>query len=228
MKNQELLNSLNSYYLKGDYQKVSDLLKNEGKSFPSSIWNYNQGVMYYKMGNLPMARWYWEKSRWSDFNFTGVENNLTIVKEQLGIINIETAANPILREYFDDVGLKSDLLVLSSSILLLVLLWVVKGKILRPIWRYGCFAVILIPAIYLTQLIFERSSLGVSNKAIIVKESTLREGPSQIFTETGKIPSGLKVTLGEQQEKWALISSPEEFYGWVDIEDLKMITTSKN
>jgi hypothetical protein len=225
---EELTRELNNGYLQGDYQKVGDLLKEHAAMFPPSIWNYNQGVLQYKQGNLPMARWYWEKAKWSDLQFAGVENNLLIAKEQLGLINIEAASQSTLSEYFESVGKKSDFALLGSALFILLLLIGIGIKVKRPLLRYSSFVLLMISAVCLTVILNERTSLTSSDQAVIVKEATLREGPSQVFTATGKIPAGLKVTLGLKQETWALIESPQEFYGWVNLSDLKMITTFKN
>ncbi|MDH4467741.1 MAG: hypothetical protein QE271_06750 [Bacteriovoracaceae bacterium] len=228
VNHKQLLDTLNSLYQQGDYPKAQQLLKENAASFPAGVWNYNQGVLSYKQGNVPLARLYWENAKRSDLSFTGVENNLFIAKEQLGLVNIESQHQPFWSDYLDDVGTKSDQSFLVFAILTLFFLILVGVKVKRPKWRYPLFVVLLVAGLWQLEKSYDNHYLPAANQAIILKETTLREGPSAIFNQSGKIPVGLKVSLGKIQDEWALIERPEEFYGWVGLNDLKVITTEKN
>src|SRR6187549_1569064 len=83
------MKSFEEIYLSKDWSKAMDwLLVNQQKN--GNAWtDYNLGVVAYKMDNLPLARYHWEKSQLEGFSYPGLQKNLNFVRQELGLENAE-------------------------------------------------------------------------------------------------------------------------------------------
>jgi hypothetical protein len=88
----------------------------------------------------------------------------------------------------------------------LFLIWLKKLS-----FKKGAFFLLLafIPVIFHYQYVAKK------NVAIVFEESQVREGPSQVFTQSHIIPRGTKVITEEIKSDWVYIVYPLSFVGWI-------------
>ena len=79
----ETLKSLNDKYRQKDYDAVVKLLLDNKSKFDDGIFHYNLGSTYLKKGNLPAARFHFEKSLSKGYFAPHLYKNLSTVKERL-------------------------------------------------------------------------------------------------------------------------------------------------
>jgi len=179
--------------------------------------NYNMGVVAYKMNNLPLARYHWEVSQQNGFTYPGLQKNLSLVRSELGLENVEKLGliektNATVFSYISSDVLSIFLLI--SGIGLFGYWW--KKKI-KPSWATLSVLAALFIALSGWPIIAALNS-GKSNQAIVMEEVSLHEGPSTLFDILGKVPVGLKIKWKQKNKDWGQIEQPVEFMGWVKLD----------
>ncbi len=204
-----LLKSLESTYLDKKYDETYNMfLKNKGL-FDSGIYHYNLGTLHLKQANYAVGRFHLEKSLKDGFINIRSVNNLKYSLEKLNLT--EEGNNSPLDGVVQKSLEVSSLSYLTVSLsLVLLILFLYKLKIIR---RFSILIFLLI--ISATPFIISKLYLESKTFAIVLKDTTLREGPSGVYPETKVLEAGRKIVVKELDNDYFLIHSPKEYTGWI-------------
>ncbi len=211
----DLGKSLEALYLKGDYQEAQKVLLANKDQFEPGVFHYNLGTTLMKMGNFAAGRYHLEKALKNGYVDTKVLHNLSVAKGHLGVSDIESSKKPLdmLLSISLDIPFSLYLSLTLFFALFVILLYKLK-KIVKSYVLVGALILSLLPVLY--SLFF----IGQYNYAVALSDTPLREGPSQIYGEISKVKAGSKFIVGEMQDGWYYIQSPNFLAGWVKKDDI--------
>ena len=112
-----------------------------------------------------------------------------------------------------EMPLQMDLLVACVLVFLVLL-----AKKLKLYSSKTALAVLLILA--LLPLGFKGIALYGLKEAVVLKETKIYDGPSQIFSDIRTLPAGVKVLLSTENEGWLFIEYPRHLNGWLKAEEV--------
>lgn len=186
------------------------ILKANKEEFSKELFHYNYGTVLYKLENYPAARYHFEIAKKNGLNNTELNNNLAVVKQELYTEQLDS--------------FKSQFLYKATSFntqqyLSLTLLFLILGLVFYKSYK-KVFIVPLFLILSLLPIGFKLGYVDKLNPAICLEESTIYEGPSEIFSSYGQLPAGMKVIIDKRDRGWSLIKSPENMTGWVRSKDL--------
>lgn len=215
----DILKTLESKYLKQDFEGLlGDLLQNKDK-FDPGIFHYNLGTIYSKTGNLGAARYHLEKSLSKGFSNQSSLKNLSTVKSQLKTIGAIPEESIKDSFYNFSVGYPSDFFLMISLFLILIFSFVGKKVFEAQKFLKVCLLLLaLIP--YSLKIYFNNSNYKA---AILMKNSIVREGPSGIYDQSYEVSAGVKVVVSKISDGWCFIKSPGILTGWVPRKDLGLL-----
>lgn len=208
-------NKFEALYLEKNYKDAAQYLIDNKEAFSSGIYNYNLGTVYLKLEDFAQARFYLEKALKEGNLDSATLNNLNYTKVKLDVDDLTTSTlipDKVVNFFssIPQVGYISISLMFILIGLLIIRLYEVQKK----------RALILILAISLAPLIFGKLYVDDMTKAIALKNISLYEGPSKIFSEKGEVKAGSKVILGESKEGWIFVEFPVSLAGWIEKKDL--------
>ncbi len=211
----EILKSLESLYLKRNYEEASTLLIKNRSEFEPGFFHYNLGTIYTKWGNLAAGRYHLEKSIKSGYVNSASLNNVQYIKEKLAVDDL--ASSKELHDQWMNTTLDLPMgLYISFALLMFVIVAGMKkfGKQLQvPV-----MALLLVVGV--APLLYKVTYLNKVNYAILLEEGVLREGPSRIFDQKAALNAGTKVIITKYDNGWYFISNPVHLSGWVERKNL--------
>lgn len=211
----EILKSLESLYLKRNYEEASTLLIKNRSDFNPGLFHYNLGTVYTKWGNLAAGRYHLEKSIKSGFVNSASINNVQYVKEKLAVDDLGESKDAYDQWMDSALGLPLGLFI--SFALLMCLLVAGMKKFGKEVSRYALAGLLIIG---LAPLTYKLTYLNKVNYAILLEEGVLREGPSRIFDQKAALNAGTKVIITKYDNGWYFISNPVHLSGWVERKNL--------
>jgi hypothetical protein len=202
-------------YVKKDFKGAAQYLLDNKQQFDSSIFHYNLGTVYSKMGEQASARFHLEKAIQEGYINNSSLNNLTFVKSQLQVDDLSTsssfpdqimntASNIPAAGYFS----------LSLIFILIFMLLVRFGKIQRK-WVMAVVFLLAVSPVAISNFYVKNI-----NYAVALKDTPLYEGPSKIFSEKGVVRAGSKIVLGQFKEGWFYVEFPISLSGWISKDQL--------
>lgn len=203
-----------------EWIKASQWLENNRLSIENSVYFYNQGVVSYKLNELPLARFYFEKAISEGMEETAVYKNLNSVKQDLGVESIETPS-------FFDIAQGNIYSLMSQDTQILIwivitLIFIFMGifkKIKTNFYYFGSIVFFVSTSIIYFFVGPNSKTLSPNEEAIIIKQTSLYEGPSAVFEQLGSLPPGLKVKIEQSKNEWAKIIKPQSVRGWIKIDN---------
>ncbi len=203
--------ALLDFYKNEQFQEALDWLQEA--TLPAPALHYNQGVFHYKLNNLGQARFHFEKAQKLDFSPHLVEENLSLVKKQLGYTHMEQPVGPWQSTQFFFWNQSSEVFLLISLLLLLSLLVLLR----KTFWNFSkvlllslCFVPLLVKLVFFSSV----------QKAVVLDERELYSGPAQFFETLGVVPEGVMLHLGQRQKDWVFVLHPKAYRGWLQSEGI--------
>ncbi len=213
----EVLKSLESLYTQGKVEEAINLLKENELNFDRPLFHYNLGTMLVKNKQLPQARFHLEVAKVLGYKPTMVDNNIDFVKENLGLLRLEEPRNLKENYHVTIEGVPREYFV--TFFLVSILLGLYFYKRVKRVWVLILF--IVISASLPFAKVYQNQLMKVG---IVSTDTPLREGPSDVFEQTGELPAGLKVFISEiRDDSWYFVESPKMFRGWVELKYLNLI-----
>lgn len=209
--------SLESLYLKKDFQGAKDYLLKHRDNFNNGQFHYNLGSLDIKLGDYPTARFHLEKALQSGYLHPKVYKNLDAATELLQVSASENDAGYLDRAFFKAKSVPGEAVLCFGLLVLFMLTIAWSRKWLRNKLAMAILTVFALLPIAL-YLYLQQLTMG-----IVLKDGTLREGPSKIYSETLKVPAGHKVILGDKNGNWYFIRSPLKYAGWIELERLGLL-----
>lgn len=211
----QLLKSLESNYVKGEYDKALDLLLENRNLFDSGLYHFNLGTLYIKKKDYPIGRFHLEKSLKDGFYTKELKKNLSTVKtilERGGAVDPMSGEGGFIRTMKELP--ESYYFLATGFVLLLWSLLLVKKIPLRKTLMTLLFIISFLP------FGFKKLYLSQFNFGIVLKDSEVREGASRIYEVSNTIAGGSKVMIKNPESEWIYIQYPIYYAGWIKKEDL--------
>lgn len=202
--------SLEILYTAKNFKGAAEYLLKNKQHFDSGIYYFNLGTVYAKMGDFAHARFLFEKSLKEGFINSSSFNNLNFVRGKLDVDDLSSSTS--VPDQIVNISLlipSSAYLSFSLLLLIAVFLLIKIKKITHKFKITVCLIFSFLPALV------SNVYLDKVNQAIILKDVSVYEGPSKIFSEKGKLKAGSKVVLGEFKEGWFFIEFPISQVGWI-------------
>jgi hypothetical protein len=207
-----LTQKLTDLYSQKNYSGFIDELLRSKDQLPESLFHYNLGTAYAKLEKFPIAKFHFEKSIKLGSIEPKILNNLSYVRQKINVFDLDNSSSFIDRFYGILLMIPWEAVFIFFTILVLLLF---LKKQLRNKKNVTVLAVI---PFLITGIFYAYSSN--KNYAIAFEDIEVREGPSEIFEVSNRVPQGAKLLLSEYQNGWFLISRPREYLGWVKKADL--------
>ncbi len=211
----ELLQSVQSLYLEGDYQGAIDALTKNRELLDLGLFHFNLGTLYLKNEQWGPGRYHLEKALKVGLVSEAQYHNLSVAKAKPGLVGLDSSQS--WSEYALNTALAfpRDAYISSSLLLLTIGLYFVRRS-LAVSWIKiisGLIFAALPSAFYLF-------FLAELKEAVVLKDSPIREGPSQIYAEGTSLQAGSKIIVGKQSGNWYFIRYPRNHGGWIGRQDL--------
>lgn len=198
-------------YLSGQLDEAIEKTLDHKNQMDLGHFHYNLGSLYLKKGDLGAARINLEKAIKEGFSLPMAYSNLRYIKNQNTIIDSSrsTSLEGRTADFLSSVPPQSFFLI--SLLVLSALLFYIKfsKKISRAV-------VILSLVLSITPLVLYWGWVSGLQEVIVIKDSTVYQGPSKIYEEIGSLSSGSKVLLSKKNNNWYFIEYPESHSGWVE------------
>lgn len=218
----DVISNLESFYQSGKYEEGIKFLSNHRSEFDPGIYHYNLGTFHAKNGELALGRFHFEAAKDLGFKNSMLQHNLEVIKYDLKINGIEEPSN-----------FENWILNFSDNVSHDVLLSFFLFFLFLSIFIFNKFKSLAFPILF---LLISLVPLGVKEilkkkftKAVVVNESSLYDGPSEIYEEIGDLPKGLKLYMSlRRDESWYFIEYPEPYRGWVNYSKLNLLKEKKD
>lgn len=211
----DLSKSLEAHYLKGEYAEAQKLLLANKDQFDPGIFHYNLGTTLMKQGNFAAGRYHLEKALKNGYVDSKVIHNLSVAKSQLAVNDISNSNNPLDLALSFSLDIPFSLYLSGTLILSLLAMLLIR---LKKVTRL--YGIIILAVVVMFPILYAGLFVNRFNFAMALTDSSLREGPSQIYGELSKIKAGSKFIIGEMQGDWYYIKSPASMAGWIKKDDI--------
>jgi tetratricopeptide (TPR) repeat protein len=227
-----LIEQANKYYDESEYSlavETYETIINNG--FESDKLYYNLGNAYFKLNNLPMAIFYYEKAKKLNPYDADILFNLEIANGRI-IDKIEPVPQFFLFKWWD-------LLVKSRTMeqwarvsifsFIIFLVMALVFLLARLVWlrKTGFWVGVLSLALFILSFILanqQYNSFNHRSEAIIFNPTvTVKSSPRDNSTDIFVIHEGLKVQLTNQVGDWYEIKIADGSKGWIKENDVKLI-----
>lgn len=188
------------------FEAAKNLL-NSSKSIELPVKYYNLGYLSLQKEDFPMARYQFELAQKSGLYNVELDKALEETKVKLGIDQVESSLPTSEILLMKAIKVQSDV-YMSVGILLIIIFSIAlfkSNKILAAISG-------LVGSCLLAFTLF--SSMTFDEK-IIFEEAIVYQGPSRIFEQIQKIPSGLYVVTKKKTGDWVKVIYPQDYAGWI-------------
>ena len=229
---QDLLQSANEAYAKGDFAKATELyeaaLKENGES--ATVY-YNLGNSYYKANRIAPSILNYERALLLDPGNSDIRFNLEIAKLKT-VDKIEPVGEFFLTSWFRSVqnllsidawskfGIISFILLIGS----LFLFFFSRKIIIKRLSFYAgiCFLILTISGNIFAYN--QKKRLTERNSAIIfVPTTTIKSSPDESGTDLFILHEGTKVRLKSKIGHWNEIETADGNVGWIKNEEVEGI-----
>lgn len=214
----------NRLYLDNNFAGARDeYLKIENSGLASKQLYYNLGNTYYKLGQIPSAILYYERSLLLDPRDEDTRFNLNLANQM-----VVDKINPV-REFFikswikaaastmkaDTWGILSILFAIITSFAI-VFLYATRGSRLRTTSLASGIVSLIMLIISLSFGAVENHRVYKANEAIVFAPTiTAKSSPDSSGTDLFVVHEGLKVKILEKMGEWVRIRIPDGNVAWM-------------
>lgn len=210
----ELLKSLESLYTGSNFKDARKLVLENKTTLDPSTFHFVLGTLDAKLGDFAAGRYHLEKAiKLGNLN-PETYHNLTAITQELTVSDISASTSFVDQVAHYGKSIPGDLYLTWMLCFLLCSAIFIK-KLLKS-------KIVLIAILLLSILpyIFGQFYLGDKSYAIALHEASLKEGPSEIYEEIGKVEAGAKIIVGKIYKNYYFVEHPNFKNGWVKKEDL--------
>lgn len=199
------MDKLKQYLENEKFDEAIKLLKSSD-NLELPIKYYNLGYVYFEKQDFVKARFYFEKARSEGFINQKLNSSLKLVKEKLGVEQVESQYSFLDKTVLSTVNFHDDVFFsLLGLLLFTVIVSFVKAKKVLATVSVFTFCAL---AIVLTMTKDYRSVL-------LKEEAYVFQGPSRIFEPNQLISPGAKVVIQDEIKDWKYVRHPEIYRGWI-------------
>lgn len=208
MKTTQLLNSFKKSYETENFLEAKNLLLSNKELFESNVFFFNLGIVEFRLENYAYSKLLLNRAQ---VNGLESEQSKEILKTINTNLSITRAQDPVtIKDHLIStthfVGV--DIIIIISSLLILVTLIKLK-EIYGLTLKLLAIVFVSLPLVWSLnfKLRFE-DFVSLTNKEV-------REGPSNIFTDSFNLPEGIKYTISKRYKDWVFITYPNKYSGWI-------------
>lgn len=230
--NNALLDSGNTYYSNGEFEKAITAYETIVKSgLESAELYYNLGNAYYKENNLPYSILNYERAKLLAPDNEDINFNLELTKGHI-VDKIDELPELIISSWYKNfvASMSSNSWSVMSIIAFIIFLFLLSVFFLirySSIKKISFYLGFLMLVISFSTFIFAKKQKELTlnhNGAIIVTPSvTAKSEPNKNATDLFLIHEGLKVTVTQKNSKWYEIKISDGNIGWVKKDDIVLI-----
>jgi len=216
------LKKIETFYTTKDYDGGIKFLQSIKSSLDDSVYHYNLGTFLAKKNELSQARFHFEVAKDLNFNKSMLENNLKVVKQTLQV-NIIEEPETITEHLIGGVDAFPKDYFLSFFLVILLISSIIYKK------YKSLTASILLMLLALVPLGTNKYIKTKYKQAVVIENSPVFDGPSDVFEQINEAPNGVKIILSEKRENnWFFIDYPTALRGWIKLKHAKLIKEYKN
>ncbi len=214
----QITEELDKFYLNKDFSAYVEKLLEHKDNINAVVFHYNLGTAYLKMDNVALGRFHLEKAKYLGIIDGRVNRNLDYAKSKLTSLDIDNGHS--LWENSVNVFVNLNLQYYLFVFLLLLFSFLIWWRKFTQKKITVLLVILLISSTTFVPLFLVRNYAV----AIVMNQTSLREGPSKAFEETGPfVEKGLKIIIGQSDGKWRLIKYPVHLSGWIHDADIKVL-----
>lgn len=218
------LSKANAYYNDSKYDSaliVYNRIIDEGYYSPSLF--YNMGNTYFKMRNIPMAIYYYERSLKLEPKNEDAINNLAISNalitdkiEPLPVFFLTKAWKNISNIFTANEWVVFSIVVFTLLLIAVFTYITARTKALKK-HMFFTSAILLILFTLCTIISAQKSSyIKSNNEGIVIKSTiTLKSSPSSSGVDLFVLHEGTKVEISETESGWDKIKIADGSIGWL-------------
>jgi hypothetical protein len=177
--------------------------------FDSAVFHYNMAIVHFQQNDYVQSRYHLELAKLTGGETMDVNKKLEIIKDNLGLKYLEepeTVSDYIYQSYYS-----------TPTSLWLIALFVFVGAGVWSIRKAQYWLTGIISATLITIAILYKIYISSTDVVIWVNESTLYQGPSEVFETTQVVSSGSKLVVEYHQDGWLRVKAPSNISGWLKI-----------
>lgn len=212
----EDLAKLEKLYTGGEFDKAIDVLLSNKTKLDTGVFHFNLGTMYAKKGEFAIGRFHLEKSLHEGLSSKELYYNLNGVKHNLAQTGVSADNGFVDDAILDFASFPLDIYLLATLFLTAITLTIYRFTNL--IIKKRVVAILLV--LSLSPLLMQKVYFNERKLAITLKEIPVREGPSEIYSQSRLLPAGEKILLGSFYEGWYRILVPMNISGWIKKDDI--------
>ncbi len=213
-----IMKSLESQYLQHKYSEGIDLLIKNKDYFSRDMFHYNLSSLYAKSGDYALGRYHIEKSMHYGNIGPKALNNLDFMREKLAVKDA-SSSNLFYEQVIGNLTCYPDLLFTSISLFFILCAFVLflKHKIIRVV----PFLMLILLAC--APIVIKKTVDHYFISGILLKDSFLKAGPSEIFPDAGNVKAGSKIIFTKIDNGWFKIIFPGNLDGWIKGENIGIL-----
>lgn len=212
------LNTLEKFYVDKKFDKGIDFLLDHKNDLKISSFHYYFGSFEMKIGNLAVGKYHLKLAVKNGFMQEDIFHNLNVADQALQLTKAKDSLSLKDQVLFTSLNIHTEwylIFALGLSLIFLVGYW--REWFSKKRW------VILGILLCCTPLFVKLSWLDSHKFAVALKDTDVREGPSNLYEISGKLPAGLTLIIGRIYNGQVYIKSPSIYEGWVKKETLGVL-----
>lgn len=221
---EDLLAKANTLYNESAYDSAAVVYESIiNKGYSSATLYYNLGNTYYKLGNYPLAIFYYEKSLKLDPKNEDTKHNIEIAKAFISD-KIENVPDFFVKTWWKNIsnaftiGTWSVITLVIFGILLICLFFyfTTKTRFVKKSMFFTCIILIILTISNFSISTKKYNYIKSHNEGIIITPTiTVKSSPSSTSVDLFVLHEGSKVKILDSTDNWDKIKIANGSIGWL-------------
>ncbi len=207
-------------YGRGDFLLAKSYLKKVGDEAPWPLVEFNLGNCEFRLGNMDLAIWHYQRARLDPRGIGLVKNNLAMAQQRLGIQSGRAEEVSDIRDLLDALAMEFPLVLflILETLFLVGLVWCRKRGLLFFVLLFA-----LLTNVVLSFLHWSHSQNSLKRHAVVLQPgATVRRSPDRQSVILKKLEPGTLAQWSVGSERWVRVDLGDQF-GWVERRSLKFV-----
>ncbi len=207
-------------YGRGDFLLAKSYLKKVKNEAPWHLVEFNLGNCEFRLGNMDLAIWHYQRARLDPRGIDLVKNNLAMAQERLGLRSGRAEEIESMSDILDRVSKEFPLalFIVLETLSLVGLVWCRKRGLL-----FFVLLVALLANVTLSFLHWSHSQDPLERHAVVLQPGgTVRRSPDRRSVVLKNLDPGTMALWSVGTERWVRVDLGDQF-GWVERRFLKFV-----
>lgn len=210
MKTMDALANFQQQFEKEQYQDALNTLNQNRTSLDASIYNYNVGLINFKLDNFSTTKLHIERAKKQGFDSAESRLLLNRCNESLGLTNVSKPDTIFDNMIFYTNSIGENTLIIISFFFLTLLILNLK-KVYGFVPKLLCVLFLFIP------LVFGLLSKFYFLDYVALGKRDIYPGPSKMFSDIFEMPDGMLYRISKKYKSWGFVIYPDKYRGWIII-----------